>query len=667
MTIFRGDSVLDVTLHPSFSRGRVCHKVRGFFRSSLPVAAAFCLLISPQTFGQGTPQAQPPGQPTSAQVIQFLGETIDWYRQTQQEQRIATEPGDLGFSADNRRMADQIVKLAFDFARQQEQQLAKEAKGSAPNPSDMGSRYENLSRTAATADSLVQQTQAELQELKDKLATTPPAKRQHLQTQLEELQSELGLFQARQQALHSILEFVGGTSKAGGTTLRAQIDELAHAVPSAISGSSASEAVTPAETTSPSKTNAAGPRAIPTGMWALAADLFRLSSKRSLLSSSLRATRDLEQTSTQFRAPLVAQLRQLIQAGDQLTKQADTSDQSGLAQEKEALDKLTVQFKQVSGLLSSLGKQSILLDLYKRSVTNWQAEVTIEFKERLKGLLLRVFGLVVALGAVFLIGEFWRRAIFRYVHDTRRRYQFMLMRKIILWCGVGIVLLFAFVTELGAVATFAGLITAGVAVALQNVIVSIVGYFFLIGKYGIRIGDRVQVGSVTGEVVDIGLVRFHLMELSGGVADSEPTGRIVAFSNSIVFQATGGLFKQIPGTNFAWREVTLRFSSDSDYRQIREGLQQAIDRAFSDYKDSLEGQRRQMELSVTSIPSTELKARAHARFTTSATEVSVRYPVVAEKSAEIDERIMSEIFAAIEHNPKLKLLDSQISSVKTPA
>jgi len=275
--------------------------------------------------------------------------------------------------------------------------------------------------------------------------------------------------------------------------------------------------------------------------------------------------------------------------------------------------------------------------------------------------------LVVALGAVFLIGEFWRRAIFRYVHDTRRRYQFMLMRKVILWCGVGIVLLFAFVTELGAVATFAGLITAGVAVALQNVIVSIVGYFFLIGKYGIRIGDRVQVGSVTGEVVDIGLVRFHLMELSGGVADSEPTGRIVAFSNSVVFQATGGLFKQIPGTTFAWREVTLRFSSDSDYRQIRERLQQAIDRAFSDYKDSLEGQRRQMELSVTSIPSTELKARAHARFTTSATEVSVRYPVVAEKSAEIDERIMSEIFAAIGHDPKLKLLDSQISSVKTPA
>jgi small-conductance mechanosensitive channel len=653
-----------VTLPQSFSASRTPHKMSSVFLRLLPAALVFLMFAS--VLAQDNPQGPPPSQPTSAQILQFLSETIDWYRQTQQEQRIVTEPEDLGFSADNRRMADQIVKLGFDFARQQEQQLAREAKASAPNPGEMGSRYESLSRTAANADALVQQTQAELQDLKEKLATAPPAKRKQLQSQIEEIQSELGLFQARQQALHNMLDFVGGASKSGGTGLRAQIDELGKAVPAAISSSIVTEPATSAQSTATAKVSQAT-ESKPTGMWALASDLFRLSSKRAVLSSSLRATRDLEQRASQLRAPLVTHLKQLIQAGDQLTKQADTSAPGDLAQEKEALDRLTVEFKQVSSLLSSLGKQAILFDLYKTNLANWQAEVATDFKERLKGLLLRVFGLALALGTVFLLGEFWRRAIFRYVHDTRRRYQFMLMRKIILWCGVGIVLLFSFVTELGAVATFAGLITAGVAVALQNVIVSIVGYFFLIGKYGIRVGDRVQVGSVSGEVVDIGLVRFHLMELSGGVADSEPTGRIVAFSNSVVFQATGGLFKQIPGTSFAWREVTLRFSADSDYRQIRERLQQAIDRAFADYKEFLEGQRRQMELSVTSIPSAELKARAHARFTTSATEVSVRYPVVADKSAEIDERIMSEIFSAIGREPKLKLLDSQISSVTTPA
>jgi small-conductance mechanosensitive channel len=630
---------------------------------SIKSVLIFSVLLS-SVVAQESPQGSPPSEPAPAQIIQFLSETIDWYRQTQQEQHIATDPGDLGFAADNRRMANQIVKLAFDFARQEEQQLAKLSKGTAPNPGDMGSRYESISKIAARADALVQQTQEELQALKQKLETTPVSKRKQLQIQVEEVQSELGLYLARQQALHNLLDFAGGASKGGGTSLRAQIEELARAVPATISGTGANENAAATENQQPVKVKEVAAKSPPTGMWALASDLFRLSSKRSLLAGNLRATRGLEDTAKQLRAPLGTHLKQLIQAGDQLTQQADTSDQSGLLQEKQQLDQLTVEFKQVSGLLSSLGKQSILFDLYKRSLSNWQGEVVSDLKERSKGLLLRLFGLGIALGVVFLIGEFWRRAIFRYVHDTRRRYQFMLMRKIALWCGFAIILLFSFVTELGAVATFAGLITAGVAVALQNVIVSIVGYFFLIGKYGIRVGDRVQVGNVTGEVVDIGLVRFHLMELSGGVTDSEPTGRIVAFSNSVVFQSTAGLFKQIPGTNFVWREVTLRFASESDYKLIRERLQQAIDAAFTDYQEHLERQRRQMEMSVSNVPTSELKPRAHARFTTSATEVSVRYPVVADKSGEIDERIMSEIFAAIGRDPKLKLLDSQISSVK---
>ena len=78
-------------------------------------------------------------------------------------------------------------------------------------------------------------------------------------------------------------------------------------------------------------------------------------------------------------------------------------------------------------------------------------------------------------------------------------------------------------------------------------------------------------------MVDIGLVRFHLMELSGGGADSELTGgsslsRIPLFSNR-----PAGCFKQIPGTNFVWREITLKFAPDSDHRMIRERLQKAVE------------------------------------------------------------------------------------------
>src|SRR4029450_13045230 len=105
------------------------------------------------------------------------------------------------------------------------------------------------------------------------------------------------------------------------------------------------------------------------------------------------------------------------------------------------------------------------------------------------------------------------RAVFRYVTEARRRYQLLLVRTIVLWSLVIAILGFTFATEMSSVVTFAGLLTAGLAVAMQSVLVSIVGYFFLIGKYGIRVGDRVQIGTVTGEVIDLGLVRLHLMEL----------------------------------------------------------------------------------------------------------------------------------------------------------
>jgi small-conductance mechanosensitive channel len=72
-------------------------------------------------------------------------------------------------------------------------------------------------------------------------------------------------------------------------------------------------------------------------------------------------------------------------------------------------------------------------------------------------------------------------------------------------------------------ATFAGLITAGIAVALQNVIMAIAGYFFLIGKYGVKMGDRVQISGVTGDVIDMGLIRLHLMEIGDVGTDRQPT------------------------------------------------------------------------------------------------------------------------------------------------
>ena len=217
-----------------------------------------------------------------------------------------------------------------------------------------------------------------------------------------------------------------------------------------------------------------------------------------------------------------------------------------------------------------------MLGLYEKGLENWHTEVRGDVGSELERLVARLVVLAIFIGIVLVFAEIGKRTIFRYVHEPHRRYQFLLLRKIAMVVAIVVIVGLGFASRLESAVTYAGLLTAGIAVALQNVIVAMVGYFFLIGRYGIRVGDRVQISGVTGEVVDIGLVRMQVMELGGSAADT-PTGRVVAFSNSVVFQPTAGIFRQIPGTNFVWHEVSLTLAADSDFKAVRERLLRAVD------------------------------------------------------------------------------------------
>jgi small-conductance mechanosensitive channel len=304
-----------------------------------------------------------------------------------------------------------------------------------------------------------------------------------------------------------------------------------------------------------------------------------------------------------------------------------------------------------------LSKQGILLEPYKKNLTNWQDALQARYAAELKSLMVSLALLAGFLTVVIGGATLWQRAIFRFVRDPRRRYQYLLLRKIVFWCVIGVALVFSFASQLSSVATFAGLITAGVAVALQNVILSIVGYFFLIGKYGIRVGDRVQVAGITGEVLDIGLIRFHMLELVSG-GEKTASGRVVAFSNSIVFQSNAGFFKQIPGTNFVWHEVTLTVSSDIDYSFVEKRLLGVVTAIFAEYRDEMEKQYRHMERTLTTTPAGTLQPTSRLHLAPSGLEVSIRYPVDLIHASEIDDSVTRELLTVIDCEPKLKPADS---------
>jgi small-conductance mechanosensitive channel len=599
----------------------------------------------------------------AADIVEFLTKTISWYRGTATEQQIANEPGDVTFLNEDRRTSAEIARLAFDFARLAEKNNAVQPKGSqTQEQANVPSQSQRLTQALAKADQQVEQSQNQLQSLKQKLTTTPPGKRPALESLIGETQSELAFRLARRDALRDILQFTAGTST-GGTDLRTQIEELARSVPAVQSGTG--EASPEQRATNQVIIPPSGSRQQALGIWGLGAELFRQSRKARTLSQQIQSTDHLMQAARQLRTPLMANLRSLIRSGDQLANQQSSNDPSVFAQQKKQMDALTAQFKQTSSAFLPLRKQTILLNLYKTTLTNWHDAVRSEYRDVLRSFLIRLGLLVIIMAAVFAVGAAWRRAIFRYVHETRRRYQFLLFRKIVIWIAAGAVIAFTLAAELGSVATFAGLLTAGVAVALQNVILSVAGYFFLIGKYGIRVGDRVQIAGVTGEVVDIGIVRFHLLELGSSGTDAQPSGRVVAFSNSIVFQPASSVFRQIPGTSFVWHEISLTFSPEGNYRTIQERITTAVDTALKDHREEMEQQRRHMEQTLNSISVIELRPRTRLHITASGIEVLVRFPVGSRNAADIDDCVLREIYAAIDKEPKLKLVEKGTPTLRT--
>jgi small-conductance mechanosensitive channel len=615
------------------------------------------------SFFQGAPAANT----QSADVLQFLNQTIDWYRGLAVEAQVAKEPSGVLVLNDDRATADQVVRLVFDHARAEADILAKQS-ASGPPGSQSGStqQYQSLYQLATKLDSQIRDTQAELQARRQDIDRASGRKRQQLQSTISELQSELELAQVRRDAIRNILEFVvgAGTSNSGPTNLKAQIEALARTFPADLTGVSSSEAPT-SSTNKPGVNVTATPttaKSEPSGIWGLVSQVFAFSSDMSLLKSRMVRTDALAQAAKDRRAPLINDLKQLSQQGDQLANQADTADPKQLAEEKQALDNLTAQFKQISAASVPLSKMIVLLGLYKTNLTNWRNAIDSEYDSALKSLFIRLSILAVVLGFVIAMSELWRKTILRYVHEPRRRYQFLLLRRIVLYFVITIVIAFAFASEIGSLATFAGLITAGVAVALQNVILSVAGYFFLIGRFGIRVGDRVQIAGVYGEVVDIGLVRLHLLELGSGGADA-PTGRVVAFSNSIVFQPNG-LFRPIPGTSFIWHEIAVTVSPEGDYNFVEKRLLQAVESVFADYRDEMEIQRRNMERILSSAPVGELRPHSRLRIIQSGLlEVVISYPVSLLRAAEIDDRLTRELIKEIEREPKLRLAATGTPSI----
>src|SRR6266404_4392895 len=568
---------------------------------------------------------------TADQVIQILDETVDWYRTLGTQQQNATQPSDLLILFANRQTADKVVALAFEIARANAELLSSEA--SAGQAADVSSP-QALNRQRADLEAKQKSIE---DEMADRGRAASGKAGPALEATLLELQGELAMVAARKNLLDTMADFVNESDPkgAGANALKAHIDAIAATIPGAGATAAPASPTAPAPAGSPASSSGAfgGAAAAParTGIWDLGTTALRLRNKIKAIDVVDERTTALADTfQTTSTAPL-KQLKAYSARSDELASQADSAANAALKALRNEFDTLAWLFKQTSSILIPLSEERVLLQQYRDALTALGVRLGI---------------LACILAAVFVLAEVWRRAVLKFAHEPRRRYQLLLVRKIVMWVAIIVIVGLSFVTEISTFATFAGLLTAGLAVAMQSVLVSVVGYFFLIGKYGIRVGDRIQIGTVVGEVIDLGLVRMHLMELNTQ-GPLGPTGRVVAFANLIVFQASGGLFKQIPGVNISWHEMTLTLPVVKDYAALKERLLAAVSAVSSRYREEITRQTNEIQRSTAAAAVGDASAQVQMHLVDGRMQALIRYPVHREHAAEIDERVSEAVLQVI--------------------
>jgi small-conductance mechanosensitive channel len=614
------------------------------------------------------PQVAAPAQPAeqissnaddtpgrSDAILAHLNAVLRFYRDSEAPIQKVGEPSDLLYRDQAVTLASQIAGFAFQSAKTEAALMAR-APQSAHSAPDVESQSQRLQTTRKNVEQQIAQLKAQDAAVEKLLATAKPKDVAALQQQRERIQGELGLQAAMADAVEKVAS-IGGASGEGG--FAAQIDQLERSAPGLTTGKPT--------TVAPTLENLGAARS--SGVASQAKVLFQLLGARQDIDSLIRDANGLHQQATALRAPLLNTLRSTIAEGQALSQQAalpvspasgisatktgQAAAASALASTRKSFDELTATFNSLSGAAVPLSQEIMTLEQCRAGLQAWRAAVNQEYISILRSLLLRVIAIAVALLLIFILGEVWRRATARYVRDVRRRRQLLVLRRLAVGFLSGMVMIFGLVTQFSSLATFAGFITAGIAVGLQTILLSVAAYFFIIGRYGVKVGDRITIAGVTGDVIEVGLVRFYMLEMAGSGTDLYPTGRVAVFSNAVLFQAGTPLYKQMPGTEYAWHELTVKLSPDTDYRPAVQEILNAVQNVYEGYKGRVEQQHKNLESWMDS--SIDLPGiQSHLQLVDGGPQLWIRYPVILSESASIDGKVGEALLQLLSGNQGVK-------------
>ncbi|NJN27734.1 MAG: mechanosensitive ion channel [Cyclobacteriaceae bacterium] len=176
--------------------------------------------------------------------------------------------------------------------------------------------------------------------------------------------------------------------------------------------------------------------------------------------------------------------------------------------------------------------------------------------------------------AFALLSKILNRIVFSKTEDAYYRYKWRKTQDYVVF-SVGFLIISAiWIDEFKSLLTFFGLLSAGIAIALKDPVTNLAGWFFIIWRKPFDVGDRIQLGDNAGDVIDIRIFQFTIIEIGNWVDADQSTGRILHIPNAKVFTDT--LANYGAGFNYIWHEIGVLVTFESDWKKAKSILQQIV-------------------------------------------------------------------------------------------
>jgi len=258
----------------------------------------------------------------------------------------------------------------------------------------------------------------------------------------------------------------------------------------------------------------------------------------------------------------------------------------------------------------------------------------------------------------------FERQIAKKIKEKRARYSFKKIISVLYIAAFMIALVAIWSGGTQEIALASGLVTAGVAFALQDLLKNIAGGAIIYMNRLYAVGDRIEVNSKTGDVIDIGILYTTLLETREWIAADLPTGRLTMIPNGIILSSNINNYTR--DHPYIWDEITfpLDYKSDSDYAYDR--LMKIV---TQETKEAAENASKSIEKLGEKYYLGDNKTEPTVNFALTATEISVRirYTVETRQRGAVKHKISNQILQEIQNsNGKIKVATSTLDIVGFP-